>query len=85
MYCELKSLYTHVGQTRLAPLSGQCHWFIAGDSVDHELSRHVFWSLLPDLRASKSASARFLGPRGPLVEPSMSTRPPVPQQFFLSS
>ena len=26
----------------------------------------------------------FLGPRGPLVEPSMSTRP-VPQQFFLSS
>ena len=60
MYCELKSLYTHVGQTRLAPLSGQCHWFIAGDSVDHELSRHMFWSLLPDLRASKSASARFL-------------------------
>ena len=60
MYCELKSLYTHVGQTHLAPLSGQCHWFIAGDSVDHELSRHMFWSLLPDLRASKSASARFL-------------------------
>ena len=27
----------------------------------------------------------FLGPRGPLIEPSISVRPPVPQQFFLSS
>ena len=34
--------------------------------------------------ASQPLQYYFLGPRGPLVEPSMSTRP-VPQQFFLSS
>ena len=44
---------------------------------------------IPQFQRCAVRPSQFLGPQGPLVEPSISTRPPVhpfrPQQFFLSS